>query len=113
MTNELSWSYVTLFLCFAGWATHWLSSWGEQWRLNKASLKDYYYSNVPAFWFSVIATAALYVVGPGLLPLIGLNMATLPGATATAVANLGALTIGYMADSMMYKIANLVRKVEQ
>ena len=103
MTNFFS---LAAFICALGWIAHWLASWGEQWKINKSSLLDYIESNLPAFWYSIVITVAVYLVGPGLLKSVGVDLPI----DAITLRNLAAFIAGYLSDSIVYKISNLLRK---
>ena len=97
--------WQTALMCLLGWLLHWLWEWGVNWKLQKTSLYDYIDSDPPAFWFSILATAICYMIGPSGFSALGI---TLPAATPESVpALLGAL-VGYSADSIVYKIANTI-----
>jgi hypothetical protein len=98
---------MTAFLCILGWALHWLTSWGEDFKANKTSLRGYIAKNPPAFYVSVFATIAAYLIGPDLLTAAGIDLPQTAG-----VKLLGAFAIGYFADSAVYKFANLAKKAE-
>lgn len=104
----LVWSWTTLFLCAAGWLTHWLMSWAKSWKANRKGFRDYIDDNPPAFWISVVATVACYVIGPTALPFFGVHLEQMPGATAATIANLGAYIIGFGADWLVSSVAKLV-----
>lgn len=96
---------MTAFLCLLGWALHWLTSWGEAFKANKTSLRGYIETNPPAFYVSVLATVAAYMIGPDLLTTVGIDLPTTGG-----VKLLGSFAVGYFADSAVYKFANLAKK---
>jgi hypothetical protein len=97
---------MTAVLCLLGWALHWLTSWGEAFKADKTSLSGYIAANPPAFYVSVLATIAAYMIGPDLLTMIGVDLPTTGG-----VKLLGSFAVGYFADSAVYKFANLAKKV--
>lgn len=96
---------MTAVLCLLGWALHWLTSWGEAWKADKTSLYGYIEKNPPAFYVSVLATIAAYMIGPDLLTTVGIDVPDSGG-----VKLLGAFAVGYFADSAVYKFANLAKK---
>ena len=97
----------TGLLCLLGWLTHWMASWWEAWKVKKLSLLDFLNENPPAFWFSITATLAVYLIGPAALNSFGVQ---LPAAMdSDGVALLIAFMLGYMADSIVYKIANVAK----
>ena len=106
----LVWSYTTILLCVAGWLTHWLMSWGKSWKRDRKGFVDFIDDNPPAFWLSIVATAALYAIGPFVLDIIGIHLASIPGASAAVIANAGAYVLGFGADWLVYGIATLVRR---
>lgn len=98
----------TAAICFLGWASHWFASWGEQWKTKHQSLMDFINDNPPAFWFSITTTVAVYLIGPSVLPAVGV---VLPAQLdQVGVKLITAFAAGYMADSLVYKVANLTRK---
>lgn len=104
----MSYAHDTALICLLGWLAHWLASWGEAYKVRKCSLIDFIDDNPPAFWFSVIVTPAVYLIGPSILPALGVQM---PAALdATGLRLIVAFLAGYVADSVVYKIANLIRK---
>lgn len=96
---------TTAVLCLLGWALHWLTSWGEAFKANKTSISGYISLNPPAFYVSVLATIAAYLIGPDLLITVGIDLPQTGGVTL-----LGAFAVGYFADSAVYKFANLAKK---
>lgn len=96
---------MTAVLCVLGWALHWLTSWGEEFKANKLPLSGYIEKNPPAFYVSVLATIAAYLIGPELLTTVGIEIPKTGG-----VQLLGAFAVGYFADSAVYKFANLAKK---
>lgn len=104
----MNYALDTAVLCFLGWAAHWFASWGEMWKTQRKSLVDFIDDNPPAFWFSLTATIAVYLIGPSILPAMGVTLpAQLNGDGVRLIAAFGA---GYMADSVVYKVANLIKK---
>jgi hypothetical protein len=108
--ESFAWSYTTLALCLSGWTLHWLASWGQAWKKSKITMRAYVNENAPVFYFSIIATCSLYIVGPDVLTLVGLDLQHLGSNAASTVANLGAFAIGYIADSVVYKLSNIAGK---
>ena len=106
----LVWSWTTLLLCSAGWLTHWLMSWAKSWKESRKGFGDFINDNPPAFWVSVVATIACYVIGPSALPFFGIHLEQMPGATAATIANLGAYVIGFASDWLVSSVAKLVRR---
>jgi hypothetical protein len=105
---NMTYTFSTALLCFLGWASHWFASWGEAWKTEHKSLIDFLDDNPPAFWFSLSTTLAVYLLGPSALIAIGIK---LPDPLDTEGLKLVvAFAAGYMADSVVYKIANFVRK---
>jgi hypothetical protein len=98
---------TTAVLVLLGWALHWLTSWGEEWKTAKTTLREYIANNPPAFYISVFATVAAYLIGPDLLMATGIDLPTTGG-----VKLIGAFAIGYFADSAVYKFAKLSKKAE-
>lgn len=96
---------MTAILCLLGWALHWLTSWGEDFKANQTSLVGFIEKNPPAFYVSVFATIAAYLIGPDLLTTVGIDLPQTGG-----VKLLGAFAVGYFADSAVYKFANLSKK---
>ncbi len=105
----LVWSYTTLLLCAGGWLTYWLMAWRREWKLRQATFADFLDDNPPALWISIVATLAMYVIGPSILPIVGLDLATLPGSTAALIANVGSYAIGLGSNFLVYKIARMLR----
>jgi hypothetical protein len=98
---------MTAILCVIGWLLHWLMSWGEEFKANKTTLRGYVESNPPAFYVSVLATIAAYLIGPDLLTTVGIDLPDTGG-----VRLLGSFALGYFADSAVYKFAKLSKKSE-
>ena len=96
---------MTAVLCVLGWVLHWLMSWREDFKVNKTPLLGYIENNPPAFYISVLATIAAYLIGPDLLSTVGIELPTTGG-----VPLLGAFAVGYLADSAIYKFSNLAKK---
>lgn len=111
MNEDITWSFTTVVLCFLGWLLHWLMGWYESWRQQRVSLLDNILQNIPAFVISVVSTIAMYLIGPGVVAGIGLDLSLLPPQSAATLAKLGAFLGGYMADSLVGKIASMARKV--
>jgi len=103
----MTYEFDTAVLCLLGWLLHWLGSWGEARKVTKIDLVKYVQATPATFWFSVIATLAIYLMGPGILPSIGIDLPDSPG-----IKLLGSFLVGYSADSIVYKVAALLRKVE-
>lgn len=110
LNEDITWSHTTIVLCFLGWALHWIAGWGEAWRARRASLIDNITDNIPAFCFSIGATVAVYLIGPGAIASFGLDLSAMPPQMASTLTKLGAFAAGYMSDSIVAKIASLVRK---
>jgi uncharacterized membrane protein len=98
----------TAVLCFLGWAAHWFASWGEAWKNKRMTLVDFIEDNPPAFWFSLTITLAVYLIGPSGLAAIGVILP--PSLANESIGLLAAFLAGYVADSIVYKVANLARK---
>lgn len=98
---------TTAVLVLLGWALHWLTSWGEEFKASKLSLRGYIAQNPPAFYVSVLATIVAYIIGPDLLTAVGIDLPQTGG-----VKLLGAFAVGYFADSAVYKFAKLSKKAE-
>ncbi len=96
---------VPAVLVLLGWALHWLTSWGEDFKVNKTNLRGYIAKNPPAFYISVFATVAAYLIGPTFLATVGIDLGQ-----AGDLKLLGAFGVGYFADSAVYKFANLSKK---
>ena len=111
--ESFAWSYTTLALCLSGWTLHWLASWAQSYKKTKQTLRAYVNENAPIFYFSIIATCSLYIIGPDVLILVGLDLQHLGSGAASTVANLGAFAIGYIADSVVYKLASFARKPDE
>ena len=103
--------FATALLCTLGWILHWLGSWGEAWKKERKGLIDFIDDNPPAFWFSLIATVAVYLLGPTtIVAVLSTFGVTLPPAFDNQVVKLlFAFVAGYMADSIVYKISNLAQ----
>jgi len=97
---------MTAVLCLLGWALHWLTSWGEAFKADKTTLRGYVEKSPPAFYTSVLATIAAYLIGPDMLTMTGIDLPQTSG-----VKFLGAFAVGYFADSIVYKFSNLAKKV--
>lgn len=98
----------TAVLCFLGWAAHWFASWGEAYKAHKITLLDFIDDNPPAFWFSLTTTVAVYLIGPSIVTAVGIQ---LPAAlSGTGAGLLIAFLAGYVADSLVYKVANLAKR---
>ena len=110
LNEDVTWSVTTIVLCALGWALHWLAGWMELWKQRRASLLDNILENKPAFIFSVCSTIAVYMIGPGAIASFGIDLSAIPPQTAGTLAKIGALSAGYMSDSIVAKIASLVRK---
>lgn len=106
----LLWSWTTVFLCTAGWLSHWLMSWAKAWKAKRLGFVDFVDDNPPAFWLSVVAAVALYIIGPYALEFVGINLATMPHASAAVIANLGAFVIGFGADWFVYGVATIFKR---
>jgi hypothetical protein len=99
---------LTAVICLLGWLAHWLASWGEAWKTDKKGLIDFIDDNPPAFFFSLIATVAVYLMGPAVFDVFGI---TLPVAfDDPSVKGVVAFFVGYTADSCVYKVANILPK---
>lgn len=101
--------WQTALMCVLGWGLHWLWSWREAWKTEHITLLDYIDDDPPAFWFSVLATLICYLIGPSGFSALGI---TLPAGTPETVPALIAAVVGYSADSIVYKIANVVPRKE-
>lgn len=108
--EDVTWSYTTIILCASGWALHWLGGWGEQWKARRVSLIDNVLQNVPAFLTSIIATVSLYLIGPGIIAGLGVDLSVIPSQSAATLAKIGAFAAGYGADSIVAKLAALLPK---
>lgn len=106
--ESLAWSYTTMVLCLLGWSLHWLMSWAESWKTARTGIVELAMSNKPAFIMSIVGTVACYIVMPELANFAGINTAELPA----GVTNLAALVTGYIADSVVYKLANMAKRVQ-
>lgn len=102
----MKYDVMTAVLCILGWLIHWGMSWAEEFKANKTTLKGYIEKNPPAFYTSVLATIAAYLVGPEILTVAGIEI------PQNGVQLLGAFFVGYFADSAVYKLANLSKKAQ-
>lgn len=107
----LLWSWTTIALCAAGWTSHWLMSWGKRWKKERLGFRAFLQDNPPAFWLSVVATLAFYVIGPQILPFLGVDISAIPKDTASVLANFGAFFLGLSSDWFVYGIATIARRV--
>lgn len=105
------WSWTTIALCTAGWASHWLMSWGKRWKRERLRLVAFVSDNPPAFWLSVVATLAFYVIGPQILPFLGVDISSIPKDTASVLANFGAFFLGLSSDWFVYGFATMLKRV--
>lgn len=95
----------TAVICFLGWIAHWLFSWMEAWKTKRQGLIDFVDDNPPAFFFSIVVTVAVYMIGPAIFTVLGIDLPE--GFSDPAVKGVIAFVAGYMADSFIYKVANL------
>lgn len=90
-------NYETGLLILGGFAMHFLSSWGEEWRKSGARIGPIAYArqDLPGWLFATVAAGASYGVLPQLGPVLGVEPP------------LGALAAGYMASSLGNKLTAL------
>lgn len=104
----MNFQWATFTLLILGWSGHWFMSWGVAYKLNKKSLLDFIDDDPPTFWFSVVSTVAAYLIGPELLKILGVELPD--GIDKDGIAKVAAFVGGYTADSLVAKIAGLVKK---
>lgn len=104
----MNFSYDTALMCMLGWFLHWTAGWGVEWKINKLSLMDYLLLSPPTFFFSLFSTLALYLIGPDLIAMLGV---ALPGGSQQSLKLALALMVGFAADSLFNKLADLFKRV--
>jgi hypothetical protein len=101
----MTFSLGTALLALLGWLSHWLASWGEAWKHKRYTLVDFIEENPPAFWLSITTTIAIYLMGATVLQALGVKLPNDPSMQYVV-----AFIACYMADSIVYKLSNLIKR---
>jgi hypothetical protein len=100
----------TFVLCTLGWITHWLMSWGEEWKASRMTIWEYILENPPGFLVSAASTLLLYLLGPDMLAFFEFAIPDEVAAKAEFLKLFCAAAVGYMGDSLFYKLTTLFKK---